>query len=166
MPTGILGPKNLDSLHPCQNKLPLQQCISLMVSGHKMASRDVTRARTSRTLEDVTKFIWASIWIWLSYPLLWAYLWNRKVDFAHFLQDNCYGGVDYVITNSAQLVQYLSCEKIFSFPWQPIGIFKFRFREVFFVPLQDLHAEFGAHKSKTRGGVSTQTNTQTLLKFE
>ena len=93
-----------------------------------------------------------------------AYLRNRVVDFVHFLQVNGYGVVGFTLKKLAPSDQYLRHDRIFSFPWQPIGIFKFRFREVFFVPLLDLRAKFGARRSINRGGVSTQTNIQTFLK--
>ncbi len=41
----------------------------------------------------------------------------------------------------------------------------FRFREVFFVTIPDLPAEFGAHRSVNHGVDSTQTEPQTLLKL-
>ena len=99
-------------------------------------------------------------------PLLGGpYLRNRLVDFVHFLQANCYD-IDYLtIRNSAQSEQYLSRERISQFPWQPIGILKFRFREVFFVPHPDLHAEFGLLTSVNVRVVSAQTNNVTLLKL-
>ena len=87
------------------------------------------------------------------------------VDFVNFLQANFYGGVDLTIKNSAPSEQYLSRERISWFPWQPIKIFKFRFREIFSVPDIDLPAKFGAPRSVNNRGVSGQTNTVTFLKF-
>ena len=67
--------------------------------------------------------------------------------------------------NSASSEHYLGCERISLFPWQPIGIFSFRFREMFFVTLPDVPAKFGA-QGPVNGGVDReQTDIQTLLKF-
>ena len=92
-------------------------------------------------------------------------MWNRLVDFVNFLQANFYGGVDLTIKNSAPSDQYLSRERISWFPWQPFGILKFRFREVFFVPRPDLPAKFGARRSINGRVVGGQTNIVTLLKL-
>ena len=54
---------------------------------------------------------------------------------------------------------------ILLFPWQPFGILKINFREVFFVPLPDLPVEFGARKPINSGGDGAQTNNVTLLKL-
>ena len=69
------------------------------------------------------------------------------VDFVHFWQANPYGEVDLLIKNSEPSGQYLRRERISWFPWQPFGILKFRFREVFFVYHPDLPAKFGARRS-------------------
>ncbi len=75
------------------------------------------------------------------------YLQNRMVDFAHFLHADCYGGAGFTMKNSASSEHYLGRERISLYPWQPIGIYSICFREVFFVPLPDLPAEFGARRS-------------------
>ena len=87
------------------------------------------------------------------------------VDFAYFLHANWYDGLGSTMKNSGLSDQYLSRERISQFPWQPIGILKFRFREVFFVPLPDLPAKFGIRRSINGRGVAGQTNTVTFLKF-
>ncbi len=131
-----------------------------------MTSRDVTRARTSRARARTSPRT--------SQPQSESgcctvakgpYLLNREADFAHFLHANWYGVVGSTIKISALSDQYLSHERISRFPWQPIGIFNFRFREVFFVPLPDLPAKFGARRSINHGGVSAQTESVTLLKL-
>ncbi len=63
--------------------------------------------------------------------------------------------------NSAPSDQYFSRERISLFPWQPIGIFNFRFREVFLDP----PAQFGARRSGNVRVDSAQTNNVTLLKL-
>ena len=70
-----------------------------------------------------------------------------------------------MMKNSAPSDQYLGRERISWFPWQPFGILKFRFREVFFVPHPDLHAEFGPLTSVNGRVDSGQTNIVTLLKL-
>ncbi len=87
------------------------------------------------------------------------------VDFANFLHANWYDGLGSTMKNPGLLDQYLSRERISQFPWQPIGILKFRFREEFFVPLPNLPAKFGARRSINHGGDSAQTNNVTLLKL-
>ncbi len=93
------------------------------------------------------------------------YLLNREVDFAEFLQANLHGGVCFTLKNSAPSDQYLGRKRISLFPWQPIGILKFCFREVFSVTIPDLPAKFSAHRSINGRGVSGQTEPQTLLKL-
>ncbi len=44
------------------------------------------------------------------------YLQNRGVDFVHFLHADWYGGAGFTMKNSAPSDQYLSCERITSFP--------------------------------------------------
>ncbi len=98
--------------------------------------------------------------------LLWGpYLQNRSADFANFLHAGWYGGAGFAMRNSAPSEHYLGRERISWFPWQPFGILKFRFREVFFVPAPDLAAKFGAHRSINGRVVSAQTNIVTLLKL-
>ncbi len=93
------------------------------------------------------------------------YLLNREVDFADFLQANLHGGLCFTLKNSAPSDQYLGRKRISLFPWQPIGILKFRFREVFSVTIPDLPAEFGACRSINGLGDSAQTESVTLLKL-
>ncbi len=73
----------------------------------------------------------------------------------------------YLLTckNSAPWDQYLSRERISWFPWQPIEILKFRFRELFLVTKLDLCANFGAERSINGRGVSGLTESVTLLKL-
>ncbi len=85
--------------------------------------------------------------------------------FCYFLHASWYGGLGSTMKNSGLSDQYLSRERISQFPWQPIGILQFRFREVFFVPLPDLPAKFDTRRSINQGGVSAQTNIVTLLKL-
>ena len=87
------------------------------------------------------------------------------VDFAHFLQANLHGRVCSTLKNSARSDQRLSRERMSGFPWQPIGISKFRFRELFSVPLLSLPAEFGARRSVNGRVVYGQTESMTLLKL-
>ncbi len=87
------------------------------------------------------------------------------VDFVNFLQAKSYGEVDLTIKNSAPSDKYLSCERTSRFPWQPVGILKIHFREVFFVPLPDLPAKFGVRRSINGRGDGAQTNNVTLLKL-
>ncbi len=48
-------------------------------------------------------------------------------------------------------------QRVGRLPWQPIAILKFRFREVFSVPIPDLPAKFGARRSiNGRGRDATQ----------
>ncbi len=94
-----------------------------------------------------------------------AYLQNRVVDFSRFLHADWYGGAGFTINNSASSGHYLGRERISLFPWQPIGIFSFCFREMFFVTLPDVPAKFGAHGPVSAGVDREQTDIQTLLKF-
>ncbi len=157
---------------PCFTKLAVSQLIMVrfwkfkicdtqqsdtVLTGHNMTSRDVTRART-RTSQPQSESGCCTV-------AMRSYLLNREVDFANFLHANWYGGVGSIVKKSALLDQYLSRERISWFPWQPFWIFKFRFREVFFVPLPDHPAEFGARRSINRGGDGAQTNNVTLLKL-
>ncbi len=64
------------------------------------------------------------LWSWLPLQLLWAYLWNRMVDFVHFWQANLYDRVDNTWQKSLPCTQYFSHERISRFPWQPSGIIK------------------------------------------
>ena len=69
----------------------------------RRAREDVARERTSLRTSQSNR---ASIWIWLLYPLLWAYLENREVDVAHFRQADWYGGVWYIYQKWSHFSQY------------------------------------------------------------
>ena len=83
---------------------------------------------TSRHLpHDVTWSVLSSrvsVWSWLPLQLLDGYLWNRMVDFAHFLQANLYDRLNITCQKPSPCTQYFSFERISWFPWQPIRIFQ------------------------------------------
>ena len=133
---------------------------------HAMTSRTWRHAMTSRAWHHAMIQATISLLPLVVKQLLGrAYLWNRLVDFVHILQANFYGRVHLTIKKSAPSDKYLSCERILRFPWQRVGILKFRFRELFSVTLPYVPAKFGARRSINGRGDSGQTESVTLLKL-
>ncbi len=155
---------------PCFTKIAVSPLILVRFSKFKvwhtqhsdpdlLDARDVTRARASlRTSQPQSESGCCTV-------AMGPYLLNREVDFASFLHANWYGEVGSTMKNSALCDQYRSHERISLFPWQPIGILKFRFQEVFSVTIPDLPAKFSARRSINGRGVSGQTESMTLLKL-
>ncbi len=124
--------------HISANNGPILKIQNLAYSGlwarpvapSNIGARDIARAMTSHARVRTSSWQQSLSIVWLPGTLLWAYLINRKVDFAHFLHANWYDWSHLTYKESACWTQYSSQERIFLFPWQPFEIFQFRFREV------------------------------------
>ncbi len=129
-----------------------------------MTSRDDV-IHVSDVMHDVIKATVSFLPLVVKQLLGGAYLWNRLVDFVHFWQADSYGTADLFLKISAPSDQYPSHDRISWFPWQPIEMFKFRFRELFSVTFPDVRAKFGARRSLNGRVDSGQTESVTLLKL-
>ena len=123
------------------------------------------RARDVIDLVTESKLATDDVWRWdhhgLSLVVQWVamcYLWNRLVDFTHFLQADYYAPVDLTCKNSAPSVKWLSRERISYFLSKQLCFHGNRCLKPDSAPLPNVPAKFGARGPRNGRGVERQTN--------